>query len=91
LKPIESIETLDELRNYNEYIIANEETKRNILFKMILKKLITLSPFPQYNDKIAGILTDHNVFEFSEMEELLEKEELLKERIQKAIDQLETL
>lgn len=76
-------------QNLKEFELLPNEEKKNVLGNMMYNKVNELSPPTDLIPKITGMLIDLEVLSIEEIIEILEKKELLAERMNEAIKIIE--
>jgi hypothetical protein len=76
-------------QNLKEFDLLPTDEKKNILGNMMYNKVNELSPPTDLIPKITGMLIDLEVLSIEEIIEILEKKELLAERMHEAIKIIE--
>jgi len=91
----ERFKTLADIHNHQEeFLKADDNTKKlalgNLIFKKVVEQLKNQGQNQEQAPKITGMLIDFTVFEIRDILDMLESEQELQERIQEALNLLQT-
>ena len=86
---MKTLNTRDELKEHEAYKNAEESQKREILGSILLRKIGNLFKNTGLIPRITGMLIDASVFDITDIEELIDVESILKERIDEAVELIE--
>jgi hypothetical protein len=85
---VETLITIDELKEHEAYKNAEESKKREILGSILFRKIGNVFKNTGLIPRITGMLIDASVFDITDIEELIDVESILKERIDEAVELL---